>query len=350
MVKKIQRFLLVLIALAIAAPATVAGATDPEPIWAMMGTKIAMCPCADADVAVFPDGTVRMYYQEIGPQRTVVSLASKDLGVTWVKEPGVRATGAFPSLLQMPDGTWRMYLQTRIGVNEGIGYVTSTDGLTWSSPKSLMLPGGEAYQVDVVGGHSVLRLADGTFLMAYIGTKGTAGSLFWATSPDGDTWVKKGMVIDARSNIARNNVGIDGAELVQWDASTIRLYYRGFTAMEFLTYDQGSFVGPARNVIEFLTGKVVVVPGDPTLAYYGGRWHLFHGMGPRQDPAQPEEGIYEASYTAGLPTPTPTPSVTPTSTPTPTKVVKVISCVKGKQVKKVSGTNPKCPSGWKLKK
>jgi hypothetical protein len=32
----------------------------------------------------------------------------------------------------------------------------------------------------------------------------------------------------------------------------------------------------------------------------------------------------------------------------PTK--KTITCVKGKSTKKVSGTNPKCPKGYKLKK
>jgi hypothetical protein len=68
------------------------------------------------------------------------------------------------------------------------------------------------------------------------------------------------------------------------------------------------------------------------------------------------------------PTPTPTPSPTPTpiaiSTPTSTATpvatpVAVIStpqaksttiqCVKGKTVKKVTGVNPKCPSGYKKK-
>jgi len=65
------------------------------------------------------------------------------------------------------------------------------------------------------------------------------------------------------------------------------------------------------------------------------------------------------------PTPTPTPTVSPSATPaqvtpvasaTPaasasaTSKKKVsITCVKGKQIKKVSGTNPKCPQGFKKK-
>ncbi len=44
------------------------------------------------------------------------------------------------------------------------------------------------------------------------------------------------------------------------------------------------------------------------------------------------------------PTPTPTPSATSVA-----KAKKTITCVKGKTTKKVSGTNPKCPTGFKKK-
>lgn len=72
-------------------------------------------------------------------------------------------------------------------------------------------------------------------------------------------------------------------------------------------------------------------------------------------------GQYADLYTQALalaptvlikPTPTPTPVVTETpmvtQSPVPSKR-KTIICVKGKVVKKVSGTNPKCPSGYKKK-
>ena len=48
-----------------------------------------------------------------------------------------------------------------------------------------------------------------------------------------------------------------------------------------------------------------------------------------------------------VPTPTPTPTVTPTAKPV---VKKTISCVKGKKTVTRTGTNPKCPKGYKLKK
>ncbi|MFM8842838.1 MAG: hypothetical protein ACKOFJ_01240, partial [Actinomycetota bacterium] len=61
-----------------------------------------------------------------------------------------------------------------------------------------------------------------------------------------------------------------------------------------------------------------------------------------------------------IPTPTPTPTpaasaspttaASPASSPTVISSKKVtITCVKGKQTKKVSGANPKCPQGFKKK-
>jgi len=74
------------------------------------------------------------------------------------------------------------------------------------------------------------------------------------------------------------------------------------------------------------------------------------------------DGTYAASdvYTVtfdiskdGLPIVAPTPTPTPTTTPSPTAkpvVKKTISCVKGKKTVTRTGTNPKCPKGFKLKK
>lgn len=47
------------------------------------------------------------------------------------------------------------------------------------------------------------------------------------------------------------------------------------------------------------------------------------------------------------PTPSPTPSATPSKAPAPSKVA--ITCVKGKQTKRLVGASPRCPTGWKRK-
>ena len=59
---------------------------------------------------------------------------------------------------------------------------------------------------------------------------------------------------------------------------------------------------------------------------------------------------------AASPTPTPsaspTPTPTPSASPTPTKMpaLKTLTCMRGKTVKTVKGTNPKCPKGYTIKK
>jgi hypothetical protein len=66
--------------------------------------------------------------------------------------------------------------------------------------------------------------------------------------------------------------------------------------------------------------------------------------------------IYTVSFEIlkdGKPVVVPTPVVTPTPVATPTAkpvVKKTITCVKGAKTIKKTGTNPKCPAGYKLKK
>ena len=52
------------------------------------------------------------------------------------------------------------------------------------------------------------------------------------------------------------------------------------------------------------------------------------------------------------PTPTPSPSNTPVASPSPTakSAKKTITCVKNGKTIRVTGTNPKCPTGYKIKK
>jgi hypothetical protein len=49
--------------------------------------------------------------------------------------------------------------------------------------------------------------------------------------------------------------------------------------------------------------------------------------------------------------PTPTPSNSPVASPSPVakKVRKTITCVKNGRTIRVTGTNPKCPTGYKIK-
>lgn len=63
------------------------------------------------------------------------------------------------------------------------------------------------------------------------------------------------------------------------------------------------------------------------------------------------EDTQKAAESATKATASPTPKVSVKPTPTPTKAApkKTITCVKGPLTKKVTGTNPKCPTGYKQK-
>ena len=59
--------------------------------------------------------------------------------------------------------------------------------------------------------------------------------------------------------------------------------------------------------------------------------------------------VIDSNKPVVVPTPTATPTAIPTPTATPV-VKKTITCVKGKKTVKRTGTSPKCPAGYKLKK
>ena len=68
------------------------------------------------------------------------------------------------------------------------------------------------------------------------------------------------------------------------------------------------------------------------------------------DPLPTTAPIASASPTT--PTAEPSPSISPTASPSPTtkSAKKTITCVKNGKTIRVTGTNPKCPTGYKIKK
>jgi hypothetical protein len=68
------------------------------------------------------------------------------------------------------------------------------------------------------------------------------------------------------------------------------------------------------------------------------------------DPLPPSAPIASAAPTT--PMADPNPSISPTASPSPTtkSAKKTITCVKNGKTIRVTGTNPKCPTGYKIKK
>lgn len=313
--------------------------TPTEPTWTSYATPVALCNCADAEVVAFDDGSIRLYYSLTTNTHPIMSKISRDGGKTWVDELGERLVKAvFADVVRVNTTTYRMYYQSQeVPGQVSIRSATSTDGLTWTNDAgNRLVPGGEALTVTNIGGHSTVKLNDGTYMMSYIGSDhtkmGAGASIYWATSPDGLNFTKRGMVLDG-TPLAQYNVGYDGTELVLWDDGTVKLYFRGEKGIEQVLFNGTTFGTTPKVIIESTkvivgTSQYPVIPGDPTLVRYGNRWHLFHGSGPQMNPSVPAEGIYEAGYLA------------------PPKTT--ITCAKGSKVKSVKAESPACPRGYVL--
>ena len=105
---------------------------------------------------------------------------------------GILVTG--PTVVFGPDGIWRLYY-TGLGTADGIGLLTSTDGINWTpyanNPVLLAQPG--AWD-DQILEQSVVY-ANGQYWMWYSGFKGqlqstTSISIGLATSTDGIRWTR----------------------------------------------------------------------------------------------------------------------------------------------------------------
>ena len=105
---------------------------------------------------------------------------------------------------------YRMWYSGRAGVFGGIGYATSTDGITWVKYPSFgplplaVVSHGAAGSADSFSAADPTVLKDGsTWKMWYTGDDSTKKRVAYATSVDGITWAKGGKVIapeDAGSN------------------------------------------------------------------------------------------------------------------------------------------------------
>lgn len=260
---------------------------------------------SDITIVTLKDGSRRAYYIElVNGTKTIFTASLKSNGLdkdfsavnTGIvnPDPNSQAWGV-PDSVVLPDGRVRLYwvdMPNPKPVNnlcaEVIKSATSTDstGTTFVADAGLRLEGG---YVDT----DVIQARDGNWLMITSTGPGCEPQRLWTfTSSDGLSWKRETLV--ASGGINR----LDPTSLIL-DSKTIRLYY------------STSPLGAALSGPFTLATALITFGPAPVVT----------------------------------PEPTPTPSVTPRPA---TKTV-TITCVKGKTVKKVSGTNPKCPAGFKKK-
>ncbi len=145
---------------------------------------------------VFYDAASSTYYLYTTGMRIGV-YSSKD-GTTWAEVTGASTPSpAFdPSVIAMPDGTYRMYFMSRSGMGpqacsgKQLKYATSTDLVRWTAQSPVLLD-------DLgCGVPNVVRASDTDYRLYYVrGGSGIEHGTYMATSPDGLTWTPRAGIL-----------------------------------------------------------------------------------------------------------------------------------------------------------
>jgi predicted GH43/DUF377 family glycosyl hydrolase len=171
-----------------------------------------------------------------------IFLANSTDGVNWTRanggSPVLQGTaGAFDANgvygadvvydPQDPFFPYKMWYTGRSGVFGGIGYATSTDGLTWAKytgggPLPVpVLDHGLAGSADSFSAADPSVLKDGsTWKMWYTGDDSSKKRIAYATSPDGVTWSKGGKVIAPEDPGVSANIAFGAFAPTVWKTSS----------------------------------------------------------------------------------------------------------------------------------
>lgn len=177
---------------AIAAPAV--GAVAPADVTLAAGPVSSV---VSVSPDVFYDEASSTFYLFTTGMRIGVH-TSRD-GLTWTEVTGARTPSpAFdPSVIAMPDGSYRMYYTFHSGSTPGspcsgkqLRYATSTDLVDWTTRSDVLLS-------DLgCGVPNVVRVGATDFRLYYVrGGEGVAHGTYMATSPDGLTWTPRAGIL-----------------------------------------------------------------------------------------------------------------------------------------------------------
>ena len=282
------------------------------------GAPVALDSDSVDDPSVIKVGsTYAMYYSataEDGSGPAIFRVTSAD-GNVWTRsipnDPVLEGTAdAFdengvygPDVLYQPADSaapYKMYYSGRGAVFGGIGYATSTDGVTWTKHSDAgtpvaVLDHGEAGSADAFGAGDPSVMQDGaTWKMWYTGDDSNKRRIAYATSTDGLSWSKGGGVISPEDAGVSANLEFGAFAPTVWKTgSTYRMLLAGRKLVSGTTFqtkilgttssDGISWSGPSPELNPSGTNTnfdfsnlnapdVLEDPGsaDPFKAYYSG--------------------------------------------------------------------------------
>jgi predicted GH43/DUF377 family glycosyl hydrolase len=247
--------------------------------WTRYGSAPVLSPGAvgswDAGGVSFPtvikDGsTYKMWYtgMNAADQRRVGYATSTD-GINWTKygTGAVLTVGgaaawdsahvSMPNVVKVGENNFKMWYSGENGSESGIGYATSTDGITWTKPVAAAVLPYLGYDWDATP-YAPKVIYDGkSYHMWYSGCNfsGSDCQIGYASSPDGTTWTRRQMVLPLGGVGAFDRISADYGCVLQV-GSTLRMFYSGYDSA---SYAIGSATAPAPPVDTSYT------------------WHTFYG-------------------------------------------------------------------------
>ena len=252
------------------------------------------------DVSVVPldDGRYRMYGEYYG---SIKSYISTD-GLNWEIEEGTRLeNAAFPYVMKIPDGRWRMFFvpSSRGVIQDHFLSAISDDGLNFEVEEGHRYDATTDYEANIQSPR-VIKMDDGSYRMYYTAITGTGAEetarILSAKSDDGFNFVhEEGVRIDPTEPLL---VGLRVAHA--WPVRTpdghIQLFFAGASeegsGILSATSNDGIYftVNPFPEVEGVPFG---ISPQDPCVVTMDGIQRMYYGIY-RGSEIVAESGIYSA--------------------------------------------------------
>ena len=359
---------------------------------------------AGVDQTVFQDlsGNLRLIFA--GPKNTKHSAISTDKGLTWSEDLNFQwpkfsidsGPGAYVAVSEAPEGGFRAYVSFG---EKGIASAYSKDGKVWSAESGIRLAPSD-FGLQKITSSNPIKLSDGTYRM-YIGDDSDyfrncasdskiSTNIYSAVSKDQLKWTQEpGVRIgssvtklcklhpqafidnDGKYGVVysvTNTPGQDGptgymtacfesksADGLNFNSGA--LVPVGLNGRTAISANQLNCTDPSMFILSDKTARffyalfgplpqgdqIIMSVGSPASNNNSG------GNGNSGSAVSPTPSPQPSTVTTVLPSQSPTPSSTANSAKTTGTKSVTITCVKGKLTKKITGINPKCPTGYTKK-
>ncbi|MBI4407903.1 MAG: exo-alpha-sialidase [Candidatus Kerfeldbacteria bacterium] len=175
--------------------------------WKKDGLTITDDTYENMEVVPLDDGRYRMYFSQNG---SILSDISTD-GLNWTREEGTRISGAgMPAIVELDDGTLRLYFNRQLDEKNAVYSATSSDGLNFTEEAGVRLQAGHPGGYDTLSGTThptVIQLPSGRYRMYYDtfytqGDGNTPWHILSAISDDGLTFtIEQGVRIKGKRDL-----------------------------------------------------------------------------------------------------------------------------------------------------